>query len=151
MTRPDAHGPAWGDDLYHIFPTVPPELYGVSPGFNRNADGLIDLTLTRFLFNAFTEACKALSREAKEADTLATITEILSHYPEFPTADSPRGTVFVSVAGEHPDIVYNVPATMVTVFPGEEHGLHSPPEVLEMALRSYRQQQNEGGQRTGLP
>ena len=145
MTRPDAHGPAWGDDRYHVFPTVPPELYGVSPGFKRNADGLIDLTLTRFLFNAFTAACKALDREEEEADTLVIIREILLHYPEFPTADSPRGTVFVSVAGEHPDIVYNVPASMVTVFPGEEHGLHSPPDVLAMALRSYRQQQNEGG------
>lgn len=145
MTRPDAHGPQWGDDHYHIFPTVPPELYGLMPGFGKNRDGLIDLTLTKFIFHAFMEACRVLEREDRERETLDQIETILTHYPPYPTAESPRGTVFVSVAGEDPEMVYNVPANTVTVFPGEEHGLHSPPETYGVALNSYRQQQNEGG------
>ena len=145
MMRPDAHGSQWGDDRFHVFPTVPPELYGLMPGFKMNADGLIDLTLTKFIFNAFTKACRVLGREQEEQETLSRIQTILAHYPEYPTAESPRGRVFVSVAKEDPDIVYNVPATTVTAFPGEEHGLHSPPEAYELALNSYRQQQNEGG------
>ncbi|MCC7261013.1 MAG: glycoside hydrolase N-terminal domain-containing protein [Candidatus Latescibacteria bacterium] len=145
LRRSEAHGPQWGDDRFHIFPTVPPELYGLMPGFKMNADGLIDLTLTRFIFKAFAEACRVLGREEEERETLGRINTILAHYPEYPTAESPRGWVFVSVAKEDPEIVYNVPATTVTIFPGEEHGLHSPPEEYQLALNSYRQQQNEGG------
>jgi len=145
MTRPEAHGPAWGDDRYHIFPTVPPELYGLMPGFKRNADGLSDLTLTKFLFNAFVEACRVLDREADEQETLQAIQTILAHYPDYPTADTDMGRTFVSVRDEAPGIVYNCPANTVTVFPGEEHGLHSGEEDYALALNSYRHQQNEGG------
>lgn len=144
MTRPDAHGPQWNDEDFHIFPTVPPELYGLMPGFKRNADGLIDLTLTRFLFQAFTQACQVLGKEQQEESTLSAITTILDHYPSYPTAESDHGRIFVTVDGEDPDMVYNVPASTVTVFPGEEHGLHSPEEEYAVALNSYRHQQNEG-------
>jgi hypothetical protein len=34
MKRPDGHGPQWNDDRYHIIPSVPPELYGLKPGFD---------------------------------------------------------------------------------------------------------------------
>jgi alpha-L-fucosidase 2 len=145
MMRPDAHGDLWGDDRYHVFPTVPPELYGLRPGFKRNADGLSDLTLTKFLFEAFSEACKALGRQEEEAQTLEAIQMILAHYPDYPTAETECGRTFVSVRGEEPGIVYNCPASTVTVFPGDEHGLHSDQEDYAMALRSYRHQQNEGG------
>ena len=145
MTRPDAHGPQWGDDRYHIFPTVPPELYGLMPGFKRNADGLSDLTLTKFLFEAFTEACRVLDRHTDEQETLSSIQTILAHYPDYPTAETEIGRTFVSVQGEEPGVVYNCPATTVTIFPGEEHGLHSSADDYALALRSYRHQQNEGG------
>ncbi len=46
MTRPEAHGPQWGDNAYHIFPSVPPELYGLRPGFDKNSDILVDLSNT---------------------------------------------------------------------------------------------------------
>ncbi len=145
MTRPDAHGPAWCDDRYHIFPTVPPELYGLMPGFKRNADGLSDLTLTKFLFNAFIEACRVLDRQEGEQEALKAIQAILTHYPDYPTAETEVGRTFVSVRGEEPGVVYNCPANTVTVFPGEEHGLHSGSDDYALALNSYRHQQNEGG------
>ncbi|MBB6674689.1 glycosyl hydrolase family 95 catalytic domain-containing protein [Cohnella nanjingensis] len=145
MKRPDARGEAWGDDRYHIFPTVVPELYELTPGFRRNRDCIVDLTLTKFLFRAFGEACAALGRQAEESELLAETREILRAFPDYPTAESRLGTVFVSVAGEDPEVVYNVPNGVATVFPGEDHGLHSPPETYAVAERSYRNHRNEGG------
>lgn len=145
MNRPEAHGPQWGDDRHHIFPTVPPELYGLRPGFAKNHDCLVDLTLTKFIFNAFRQACAVLDCQAAERELLQQIDHLLAHFPDYPTADSPRGKVFVSVAGENPEIVQNTPNSLMTVFPGEEHGLHSPPDDFAIASNSFRQQRNEGG------
>ncbi|MDQ6421476.1 glycoside hydrolase N-terminal domain-containing protein [Paenibacillus sp. LHD-117] len=145
MKRPDASGGAWGDDHFHIFPTVVPELYELTPGFRRNYDCIVDLTLTKFLFRAFGEACGALGRAEEEAELLADVRDILDRFPAYPTAKSSRGTVFVSVPGEDPEVVYNVPNGVTTVFPGEEHGLHSPPEQYEIAVNSYLNHRNEGG------
>lgn len=145
MLRPEASGEEWGDDRLHIFPTVVPELYELTPGFRRNYDCIVDLTLTKFLFRAFGEACAALGREAEEAELLGLIRGIVERFPDNPTVESRRGTVFVSVPGEDPEVVYNVPNGVTTVFPGEEHGLHSPPEVYEIAVNSYLNHRNEGG------
>lgn len=145
MQRPEAHGPQWGDDRYHIFPTVPPELYGLLPGFRLNHDCLVDLTLTKFVFHAFLDACHLLAQRAAEADLIAAVQQILAHFPAYPTAPSPLGEVFVSVPGEDAQIVYNVPNSAMTVFPGEEHGLHSPPDEYAIAANSYRNQRIEGG------
>ncbi|QNK58804.1 hypothetical protein [Paenibacillus sp. PAMC21692] len=62
----------------------------------------MDLTLTRFLFRAFGEACSALGREAEERELLSRIGEILKSFPDNPTAESRRGTVLVSVSGQRP-------------------------------------------------
>jgi len=145
MNRPQAQGERWGDGNYHIFPTVVPELYEISPGFAKNKDCLIDLTLTRFLFNAFTQACDVLERMESEQDLLEKIKEILSHFPSYPTAESRNGPVFVSVEGEDPDVVYNVPIPITTVFPGEDHGLHSSEKEYQTAVNSYLNHRNEGG------
>ncbi|CAM3098954.1 glycoside hydrolase N-terminal domain-containing protein [Paenibacillus lupini] len=145
MKRPDAKGEAWGDDRYHVFPTVVPELYELTPGFKKNHDCIVDLTLTKFLFLAFEKACEVLGWEEEEAVLLDEIREVLGRFPDYPTAESQRGTVFVSVPGEDPEVVYNVPNSITTVFPGEEHGLHSSPEDYEVAVNSYRNHRNEGG------
>ncbi|CAM2991375.1 hypothetical protein HP548_10235 [Paenibacillus taichungensis] len=145
MNRPESQGERWGDGNYHIFPTVVPELYEISPGFAKNKDCLIDLTLTRFLFNAYTQACDVLNRMESEHDLLEKVKEILSHFPSYPKAESRNGSVFVSVEGEDPDVVYNVPIPITTVFPGEEHGLHSPEEEYQTAVNSYLNHRNEGG------
>ncbi|MCL6457577.1 MAG: glycoside hydrolase family 95 protein [Gorillibacterium sp.] len=145
MKRADAHGEAWGDDRYHIFPTVVPELYELTPGFKKNSDCIVDLTLTKFLFLAFTKACEALDCSVVEAELLAEVREIMEKFPEYPTAQSIRGKVFVSVPGEDPEVLYNVPNGITTVFPGEDHGLHSSPADYEIAVNSYHNHRNEGG------
>ena len=145
LTRPEAHGSQWGDDLFHVFPTVPPELYGLMPGFRHNYDCLPDVSLIRFLFRAFVEACRILGAEESERELLARVREILPRLPDYPKAETPIGPVYVAAPGEDPEVVYNCPASTFTVFPAEEHGLHSDPETYRTALNTYRYQRNEGG------
>lgn len=141
MMRPEAQ---W-DGQYHIFPTVSPELYGLTPGLKKNFDCLVDLTLTKFVFRAYLEAIKVLGIESAEADLASSVRTILDAFPNYPTAESARGKVFVSIPGEDPEIVYNTPNSTMTVFPGEDHGLDSPPDEYAIAANSYRQHRNEGG------
>ena len=146
MKRPDAHGKQWGDDKYHIFPTVPPELYGLKPGFKFNYDCLVDLTLTKFVFKAFLQAAQDLKTQKDDADLIADVQDILQHFPEYPTAVSEKyGRVFVSVPGEHSEVVYNVPNSLMTVFPGEDHGLHSDAKTLALLQNTFHNFQVEGG------
>ncbi len=145
MKRPEAHGASWGDDRYHIFPTVPPELYGLKPGFKYNHDCLVDLTLTKFVMKAYLEATQALDVESQEAELIVSVRDILAHFPAYPTTDSRFGKVLVSVPGEHADVVYNVPNSLMTVFPGEEHGLDAPKDVMDLLVNTFHNQQNEGG------
>ncbi len=145
IKRPDTHGKQRGDDKYHIYPSVPPELYGLRPGFDKNIDTIPDLTLTRFVFNAYLQACDILAIQEKEKTLTGDVKDILAHLADYPKADSKRGTVFVTVKGENPEIVYNVPASLMSVFPGEDHGLDSCPKEYDIAVNTYRNQQNEGG------
>jgi len=145
IKRPDARGKEWGDDNYHIYPSVPPELYGLRPGFDKNIDTLPDLTLTKFVFNAYLQSCKILQIEENEKALTADVKDILTHLSDYPKTQSKHGEVFVTVKGENPEIVYNVPASLMTVFPGEEHGLNSAKKDYQIAVNTYRNQQNEGG------
>ena len=146
MKRPEAKGPQWNDDKYHIFPTIPPELYALRPGFKYNYDCTVDLTLVKFIFKAFEEAVKVLGVESDEAGLLSDVKDIFKHFPEYPTAESEKfGKVLVSVPGEHSQVVYNVPSALITVFPGEDHGLHSDPATLDLVKNTFLNQQNEGG------
>jgi alpha-L-fucosidase 2 len=146
MKRPEARGAQWKDDTYHIFPTVPPELYALRPGFKYNYDCNVDLTLTKFIFKAFAEAARVLNTEKEEMALLGDVKDILGHFPEYPTAVSQKyGKVLVSVPNEHDQVVYNVPNALATVFPGEDHGLHSDPSTMEILKNTFRNQQNEGG------
>jgi hypothetical protein len=146
MKRPETKGPQWNDDKYHIFPTVPPELYGLRPGFKYNYDCNVDLSLTKFIFNAFIKAARVLKLESKEKELLKDIKDILANFPEYPTAVSAKyGKILVSVPEEHDQVVYNAPLALFTVFPGEDHGLHSDPATMDMLKNTCRNQQNEGG------
>jgi hypothetical protein len=145
MRRADARGPQWKDDKFHIYPTVVPELHGMRVDPRFNADCIVDLCLTKFVFKAWLEGCSVLGIESQETALAGEVREILAHFPDYPTAEGPRGRVFVSAAGESPEQVYNTPNPLMPVFPGEDIGLHSPPAVRELAVNTWRNQQNEGG------
>jgi hypothetical protein len=147
MKRADAHGgPRWPDKNYHVFPSVPPELYGLRPGFEYNYDCTADLALIKFIFRAFQQATVVLGTAKAERTLLADVNEIMTHFPAYPTALSKQyGPVLVAVPGEHDQVVYNVPNPLFSVFPGEDHGLHSDTKTLELLTNTYNNQQNEGG------
>jgi len=145
MTRSEAYKAHWGDDKFHIFPTVPPELYGLRPGFRFNYDGLVDLTLIKFLFKVYLNSIDILELKS-EKETAEIVNNILSNYPAYPTEVSKEyGEVFVSVKGESTETIYNAPCNLMTVFPGEDHGLHSDSETMKILANTKRNNQNEGG------
>ncbi|MBO4299027.1 MAG: hypothetical protein J5998_09520, partial [Clostridia bacterium] len=145
MTR-DGANPV-GDDKYHLFPTIVPELYGLSEGFRLNLDGAVDLTFTKFVFRATLQAVADLNLEAEEAALAGRIRQILAAYPDYPTAPSRWGEVYVSVANEDPDrVIYNCPANLMQVFPGEDVDAQSAgPADFELARNSWLHHYNEGG------
>jgi hypothetical protein len=146
MKRPDGHGAQWQDDLYHIFPSVPPELYGLKPGFRYNYDTQCDLTLTKFIFRAFAEAASVLKREKDERVLLRDVREILGKMPAYSTAQSAEyGEIYTSVPGEDARMVYNLPANLLHVFPGEEFGIDAPADTYRRLLNTFRAHRNEGG------
>jgi len=146
MKRPDAHGSQWNDDKYHIFPSVPPELYGLQPGFKYNYDTQIDIALTKFIFNAYLEAVNVLGYTKTENQLVKEVRQILPNMPEYSIAQSDKyGEIYTSVPGEHDKIVYNVPANLTHVFPGEEFGIDAPEKIYNKLVNTYKAHQNEGG------
>ncbi len=86
---------------------------------------------------------KVLGKEDEEIKLLADVKDILNNYPEYATAESPEyGKVIVSVPGEQSQVVYNVPNALITVFPGEDHGLDSDSATLE-TVKEYIQKSTE--------
>ncbi len=146
MKRPDAHGKQWNDDKYHIFPSVPPELYGLQPGFKYNYDTQIDITMAKFIFKAYLEAVKTLKYDKAEAQLVKDVKIILPSMPEYSTAQSDEyGEIYTSVPGEGDKIVYNVPANLTHVFPGEEYGIDAPADIYKKLVNTFNSHQNEGG------
>ncbi|MCY1719350.1 glycoside hydrolase N-terminal domain-containing protein [Prolixibacteraceae bacterium Z1-6] len=146
MKRPEARGEQWKDNNYHVFPAIPPELYALRPGFKYNYDCTMDLTLTKFIFKAFRNATTDLGIQDEEKDLLADIEDILNNFPDYPTAITPDNKeVLVSVPEEHSQVVYNVPNALATVFPGEDYGLHSDQETMNLLKNTFSNRQNEGG------
>lgn len=146
MSRPDAKGKQWGDNNYHIFPSVPPELYGLQPDFKFNYDTQIDIALSKFIFKAYLEAIQVLKIGKQEKELASQVSKIVSNMPDYPTYQSPEyGEIYVSVPGETDQIVYNVPANMTHVFPGEEYGLNVPADIRHRLENTFRAHQNEGG------
>lgn len=145
MTRAEAHGPQWGDEKYHVFPTVVPELYELTPGFKMNADCIVDLTLIKFIFKAYIRACEDLSLIEKEETLIVKCKMILENYPEYSKVKTSQGTIFLNVEGEDPEVIQNVPSSNCPVFPGEEIGLDSQDEEYEIAVQTWLLHRNEGG------
>ncbi|MBI3695625.1 MAG: hypothetical protein HY238_12405, partial [Acidobacteria bacterium] len=130
------------DGKYHITPTVSPENWGCTVDFRLNKDCIVDLALTEFLFDAAVEASKILGTDEPERAKWA---EVRANLISYPTAAGPYGEVWVDVAGGPVEWVYNIPATLAPVFPGEQVGMGRREELLEIARRTARVIRLEGG------
>jgi hypothetical protein len=132
-----------GDDgKYHIIPTVSPENWGATVDFRLNRDCIIDLALTEFLLDAMLEGSRVLGADAALRTKWEEVRRNLAPYP---AGDGPFGRVWLDVVDAPHEYVYNVPVTLAPVFPAEQVGLGSPPELLELARRTARLVRLEGG------
>jgi hypothetical protein len=145
MTREDAHNKHWGDDKYHVFPTVVPELYELTLGFAMNYDCIIDLTLIKFIFKAFLKACSELGVTETEKKLISDCNLILNNLASYPKVQTGDGEIYLTVTGENPEVIQNVPVSISPVFPGEDVGLDSPASEYEIAAETWRRHRNEGG------
>ncbi len=124
-----------GDDgLYHVFPTVSPEHRGFTKNLEFNRDSQSGITLIRYHLRAAAEAARLLDRDADEA---ARWREIAEHVPDYPTVDTPEGSIYIDVAGAKP-VEYNIAVPLTAVFWGDDIGLDSPPAQLELTRRTLR-------------
>ena len=131
-----------GDDgKYHIIPTVSPENWGATVDFRLNRDCIIDLALTGFLLDAMLEGSLALGVDAGLRERWQEVRRSLAPYP---AGDGPFGRVWLDVRDAPHEHVYNVPVTLAPVFPGEQVGIGSGPELLELARRTARMVRLEG-------
>lgn len=122
------------DGLYHVFPTVSPEHRGITEKLKFNRDSQSGITLIRYHLRAAARAAELLNCDAEEA---ARWKEIAGHMPAYPTVQTPQGPIFIDVAGAEP-IEYNIPVPLSAVFWGDDIGLDSPPELLEITHRTLR-------------
>ena len=145
MTR-DGANPN-NDNKYHLFPTIVPELYGLTENLKLNLDGAVDLAFTKFIFRAMLQAIEDLGLAQEEAALAQQIQAILGAFPDYPTANSHWGKVYTSVQGEDPNhVIYNCPANLMQIFPGEDVDAQSASgDELEIARNSWRHHYNEGG------
>ncbi len=130
------------DGRYHISPTVSPENWGATVDFRLNRDCIIDLALTAFLLDAMLEGSRAMGVDEALREKWLEVRRNLAPYP---AVDGPYGRVWLDVLDAPREWVYNVPVTLAPVFPGEQAGIGSPPEVLELARRTARTVRLEGG------
>ncbi|HPA45382.1 MAG TPA: hypothetical protein PLG59_04665 [bacterium] len=122
------------DGLYHVYPTVSPEHRGITEGLKYNRDSQSGITLIRYLLRATAKASELLDCDREEAERWR---EIAEHLPPYPTVDTPEGPIFIDVAGAQP-MEYNIAVPLSAVFWGDDIGLDSPPEQVELAKRTLR-------------
>jgi hypothetical protein len=131
-----------GDGKYHVIPTVSPENWGATVDFRLNKDCIIDLALTAFLLDAMLEGSRVLGVDSGRRANWEEVRRSLAPYP---AGEGPFGLVWLDVRDAPQEVVYNVPVTLAPVFPGEQVGLGSPPELLATARRTARTVRLEGG------
>lgn len=129
------------DGRLHVFPTFSPEHWGiVTPRFERNRDSASAIAFIRSHLLATAEAADLLQRDAEEASRWRQLAQRL---PDYPTQETPQGTIFVDVAGA-PPIEYNLPVPLVPIFPAEDPTFWANPEQVAIARRTAQVIQTNG-------
>ncbi|MBL7649309.1 MAG: hypothetical protein JNK74_24285 [Candidatus Hydrogenedentes bacterium] len=120
------------DGLYHVFPTVSPEHRGITANLEFNKDSQSGITLIRYHLRAAAEAAGLLGENGEEPARWRAIAEKM---PPYPTIDTPDGSIFTDVAGA-PPMEFNIAVPLTSVFWGDDIGLDSPPDQIELAKRT---------------
>jgi hypothetical protein len=120
------------DGFYHVFPTVSPEHRGITANLEFNKDSQSGITLIRYHLRAAAEAARLLG---EENDETARWQDIAGNMPPYPTIETPDGPIFADVAGA-PPMEFNIAVPLTAVFWGDDIGLDSPPDQIELAKRT---------------
>ena len=123
------------DGCYHVIPTVSQEHWGFTPEFRLNRDSVGALSFVKYHLNACLEASEILG---VDEDERARWRDIVDHLAPYPTLQTEEGPVFCDVRDAPRLLNYNNTANLIMTLWAEDIGLDSPPELLEMARRSYR-------------
>ena len=130
------------DKKYHFSPTVSSENWGFTVDQRLNQDSILDLALTQFLLKAVVDASVVL---AVDEDLRVRWKEICENLAPYPTATGSEGEVWVDVVNAPLGHIYNVPATLAPVFPGEQVGIGLNLQYSDIAKRTARTISLEGG------
>jgi alpha-L-fucosidase 2 len=130
------------DGKYHVFPSISSENWGCTVNFKLNKDCILDLALTRFLLDAMVNASTILGEDHEERERWKEIGENLAPYPK---SAGLHGEVWLDIPNAPLEHVYNVPITLAPVFPGEQVGMDTGGEFLEIATRTAQTIRLEGG------
>jgi len=123
------------DGFYHVIPTVSQEHWGFTPNFQLNRDSVGALSFIKYHLRACIEASELLGVDAEEREQWR---DIVEHLAPYPTLQTEEGPVFCDVRDAPHLLNYNITANLIMVLWAEDISLDSPPELLEMARRSYR-------------
>jgi hypothetical protein len=124
-----------GDDgFFHVIPTVSQEHWGLTPKFRLNRDSVGALSFIRYHLKAALAASDLLGLDASERRQWR---EVLDHLAPYPTLQTDQGPVFCDVRDAGQLINYNITANLIMVLWAEDLSLDSPPDLLDMARRSY--------------
>ena len=104
-----------------LAPSVSPEHWGWTPGFERNRNCAFDIAMARYLLEAAIEGATTLGRDA---ELVARWRKALGLLPPYPTTQGEKPIV-VDVA-DAPPITYNIPVPTTPVFPGDVVTWQSP-------------------------
>ena len=91
------------------------------------------LALIKYHLRAAARAANILGEDHEEASRWKEMADRMAPYP---TCQTPRGEIFVDVAGAPPIKGLNITVPLTAVFWGDDIGLDSPGEVQELARRT---------------
>ncbi len=138
------------DGLYHIELSHSPEQVVRDENneryFGFGTDPAIDLVFLRILYGAVIEAAELLEEPEEDIEEWK---YVLSHLPENPLKDGvliDADKVFFhdGVRSGQFQLSHRHPSRLTPIFPGEEIGLHSPEEILNLGIRSFHEFRSYG-------
>ena len=130
------------DGFYHVFPSVSSENWGFTVDFKLNKDCILDLVLIKFVMDAMVTASTILEQDVEQREHWKEIGANLAPYPK---AQGPFGEVWLDIVNAPPEHIYNVPITLAPVFPGEQVGLDTGQQYLDIATLTAKTMRLEGG------
>ncbi len=155
-----------GNGKYAFYPTVSPEHHGNLPGLPYNRNGAPELAFARYTLQAALEGARRLGEESPRTRLWA---RVLAGLPDYPRMRNQLGDVYLDcepttpelhfvppvpfsanarpskTPGNHgPWMTYNVPTSLLQVYPADQIDTDSPLAELLTAIRTWETGKFEG-------